>query len=279
VIDTNQTLKPAEMPAEVAPLWRRLGKDPSDIDTMDALVRHYQPLVRSEVSRARSRFPSHIDMEELETAALEALFMALRDFDINLGCSFEGYSKKRIWGAMVDRVRGLDGIPRTALRAAKVLAGADTRFRQRNGRTPDLEELAAEVGVSPEHLARLERQAKNATKLSLDVSRSNGAGDESGAELMAVSNLRAKDDNPLHNLADAELKHLLVEGLKALPERERSILVLYYHEGIMFTEIAAAMEVSESRVSQIHTRALERLKRYLVFPTAREAADERTKSD
>lgn len=273
----------AEMPATsnmtpaAAALWKRFAADRGNPDVLDDLVRMYQPLVRSELRRARSRFPSHIDAEELEAAGLEALFLSIRDFNPALGCSFEGYSKKRIWGSMVDRVRRMDGIPRTALRAAKTLNAASANFRQKHGRNPDMDELAAEAGVSPQQLGKLERQAQISNKLSLDVSR-NGA-NESGAELAAVSHLPGREDNPLLNMANSEMRALLVEGLKALPDRERSILVLYYTEGIMFTEIAAAMEVSESRVSQMHSRALERLKRYLTCPAAREAADDRLNAE
>lgn len=282
MLESEQTLNAADpevsaaSPASV--LWQRLNTDRRDSDAMDELVRLYRPLVRSELSRARSRFPRHIDPDELEAAGMEALFLSIRDFNAELGCSFEAYSKRRIWGAMVDRVRRLDGIPRTALRAAKTLNTANTRFRQKHGRSPDDEELATEAGVAPEQLGRLERQAQIATKLSLDVSLGGGAS-ESGAEIPSVTNLTGREDNPLLNMANSEMRALLVQGLKALPERERSILVLYYTEGIMFTEIAAAMEVSESRVSQMHSRALERLKRYLTCPAAREAADARTQPE
>lgn len=275
----TQTLNTSEPPTQIALLWKRFSADRSDAEALDELVRHFTPLVRSELRRARSRFPSHIDSEELEAAGLEALFLSVRDFNVALGCSFEGYSKKRIWGAMVDRVRRMDGIPRTALRAAKTLSAARSHFHQRHGRAPDHDELAGELGVSPEQLGRLERQAQVSNKLSLDVSRHGGNAEDSGAELAAVSHLQAREDNPLQNMAGAEMRGLLLEGLKALPERERSILVLYYNEGIMFTEIAAAMDVSESRISQMHTRALERLKRYLTCPAAREAADERNESE
>lgn len=279
MLEPEQTLNTAEPPAQAVSLWKRLSDDRADTEALDELVRMYSPLVRSELRRARARFPSHIDIEELEAAGMEALFLSIRDFNPAFGCSYEAYSNKRIWGAMVDCVRRMDGIPRTALRAAKTLTAANASFRQRHGRTPDLEELAIEAGVSPEQLGRLERQARISNKLSLDVSSNPSGADESGAELTAVTQLQAREDNPLLHMANMEMRELLVEGLKALPERERSILVLYYNEGIMFTEIAAAMEVSESRVSQMHTRALERLKRYLTCPAAREAVDERNKSE
>ncbi|MGD0092979.1 MAG: sigma-70 family RNA polymerase sigma factor [Planctomycetota bacterium] len=245
-------------------LWRRLADSPGDKDITGQLVTAYWPLVQSELSRARFRLPRHVDVEELEASGLEALFFAIRDFDPGLSTDFEAYARKRVWGAILDRVRRLDGIPRTALRAAKTLTKANIAFAQRCGRWPTVEELAEELGISAEELTRLERQALVSNKLSLDAIGEAQLMEDSDEPLEAFTDSASVNSSPLTSLADAETKALLVEGLKALPERERSILVLYYHEGIMFTEIAAAMEISEPRVSQIHARALERLKQFLV---------------
>ena len=135
---------------------------------------------------------------------------------------------------------------------------------QRTSRTPSPEELAAEAGIPPEKLSRLERQAQAADKVSVDAHNTNHDANASSSSASLIANLStAEQDGPLAQLALAELKQLLVEGLKKLSDRERSILVLYYYEGIMFNEIAAAMSVSESRISQLHARALDRLKRYI----------------
>ena len=249
-------------------LWARLAEAPGENLTLDELVRTYSYIVKEECTRARYRFPRHIDPEELEVTGLEALFFAIRDFNPNLG-SFEGYARRRVWGGIVDRVRRLDGTPRMAFQASKILASATACFKQRHGRAPGQEELADEAGVTLEHLERLERHSRVSTKLSLDmVDSSNGEGG-TAADSLTYSRSMEVNHNPLHKMADDETKAMLVEGLKALPERERGIMVLYYHEGIMFTEIAEAMGVSESRVSQMHSRALERLKHYLTCPAAR----------
>ncbi len=251
------------LPSPIQQLWARRTADPTDADAVEQLVIHYRPLVNSEVHRARAKFPRHVDPDELDAAGLESLFMAIDGYDPSFGTTFEGYARRRIWGAILDRVRSMDGTPRTVRRAAKVLNGATNSFLQRTGRQPGMEELAEEAEVSADELKHLERYSRMSGKLSLDAVSSNGQSDhdDSYATAAGLSNDKVRD--PLQQLTDGETKAALVKGIEALPDRERAILVLHYHEGIMFNEIAAAMNVSESRISQIHGRALERLKRFL----------------
>jgi len=244
--------------------WERLKNAPGDPTATEEILKHFLPLVQSELNRARAKFPRYIDIEELDTAGKEGLFMAIGCYDRKFGTTFEGYARRRIWGAILDRVRGLDGIPRTVRRANKTIDSASANFVQRNGRRPDFDELACEIGIPSEKLGKLERRAQMAKKLSLDAVGNNQYDSSSDSEFVDASELTAGGmGDPLADLADQETKALLVRGLQALSDRERSILVLHYNEGIMFNEIAAAMEVSESRVSQLHSRALQRLKRFL----------------
>ena len=251
------------LPSPVAQLWARRTANPGDTDAVEQLVIHYRPLVNSEVHRARAKFPRHVDADELDAAGLESLFMAIDGYDPSFGTTFEGYARRRIWGAILDRVRSMDGTPRTVRRASKVLNGAVNSFLQRTGRHPGMEELAEEAEVTPEELKHLERYSRMSARLSLDAVSSGGSSEheDSYATAAGLSNDRVVD--PLTSITNQETKAALVKGLEALPDRERAILVLHYHEGIMFNEIAAAMNVSESRISQIHGRALERLKRFM----------------
>jgi RNA polymerase sigma factor FliA len=251
-------------------LWARLTANANDTAAADELVREYLPLVRAELSRARARFPKHVDRDELETSALEGLYVSVRSFDPTFGVSFESYARKRIWGSILDRVRSLDGIPRSIRRATKTLNEANQRFVQEHGRRPDWNELAEEAGVDESRLSYLQRQAQFSNKLSLDAPHHEDMSFDGGDASAFSNEIRAPEyDNPLKRVTDTETKKLLVEGMQALDERERAILVLYYHEGIMFNEIAAAMNVSESRISQLHSRALDRLKRYITCDDAR----------
>ncbi len=259
-LEPNGQVRPE--PSEPTELWDVLAKKPGDEAATEALVRHYMPMVQRELSKARARLPRHIDREELHAAAFEALFFAVRSFKSEMGVPFSAYAHKRVWGAIVDRLRGMDGTPRTARKASRTLSDATNKFIQRTGRTPDAEELAEELGVSDDNLARLERHGMLSKMLSIDAITGSNQG-ESEPQAAYSRGFCAAEDNPLKKLADDEMKDLLVQGLKDLPDRERSILVLYYHEGIRFNEIAAAMNVTESRVSQMHSRALERLKAFL----------------
>ena len=259
---------------QVDALWSRLELNPQDREASESLVRQFNPLVRSELYRARAHFPSHVDSDELETAGLEGLFLSVLAFRRKFGVSFENYARRRIRGAMLDRVRMLDGIPRTARRASRTLAKASIQFLQRTGRKPSPEELAAEAGIPLEKLSYVERQALMTNKLSVDAMATSGQSDD-GEEMEFSAMLpAAREDSPLAKMARSEMKDMLVEGLKELSDRERSILVLYYYEGIMFNEIAAAMEVSESRVSQLHARALDRLKRRITCQRIESKSDE-----
>jgi len=244
--------------------WARLQTNPNDQDAVEMLVRHYLFLVGSELSRARSRLPSYVDRDELEIAGSEGLFLAVTAFDQSLGVSFEHYARRRIRGSMLDCLRRLDGVPRTARQPSKTLAKATQQFKQRTSRNPSSEELAEEAGIQPDELSTLERQAQSADRVSIDAANSGHASNGSSSSPSLFATLATPErDGPLAQLALAELKDLLVQALKKLSDRERSILVLYYYEGVMFNEIAAAMAVSESRISQLHARALARLKSYI----------------
>jgi RNA polymerase sigma factor for flagellar operon FliA len=247
--------------AEADPFWEQLARNPLDSAATDALVRHYTPLMKTELHKASAKLPSHIDRQELEAAALEGLFLSIRSYRNDLGVPFRAYAHKRVWGAIVDRLRGLDGTPRAARKASRTLADAKNNFIQKTGRSPDSEELAREVGVDDEAFSKLERHAQLSKPLSIDAIASTSEDADSPSSFR--DRFSVVEENPLSKMANDELKTLLVQGLKELPDRERAILALHYSEGIRFNEIAAAMEVTESRISQMHMRALERLKAFL----------------
>jgi len=212
------------------------------------------------VNMACAKLPTHIDRQELEAAGYEGLFMAVRSYSRDHGVPFRAYAHKRIWGAIVDRLRSMDNAPRAARRASRSLNEARNNFIQRLGRVPDHNELALEMGVDHDALRKLERHAQLSRPVSIDAMTSS---DDADARAAYRDNFGVAADNPLNKLANDELKSLLLAGLQSLPDRERAILALHYSDGIRFNEIAAAMEVTESRISQLHSRALERLKAFI----------------
>lgn len=243
-------------------LWQRLHDDPQDRDAQEQLVERHLLLVAAELKRISYHLPKHLDRDELYAEGLTGLLAAVTNYRLGMGVAFEAYARKRIWGSMMDRVRSLGGVPRSSRQAARQLTGAIGRFLGEHGRQPDEGELARALNVTVEALHELERQAGLAQTLSLD----HAAASDDGATVSYAETLadrKASDTSALDRLEERESKALLAKGIKSLPDRERAVLVLYYHENLMLKEIAEAMNVSESRVSQLHNRAIFRLRAFV----------------
>ncbi|MCW8130170.1 MAG: FliA/WhiG family RNA polymerase sigma factor [Planctomycetota bacterium] len=246
-----------------ADLWQRLQNDPQDRGAQEELVERHLLLVAAELKRISYHLPRHVDRDELYAEGLTGLLAAVTNFRHAMGVAFEAYARKRIWGSMMDRVRSLGGIPRSSRMAARQLTGAIGRFLGEHGRQPDEAELARALGVSTDDLHELERQAGLAQTLSLDHAAPAGDGNASVTYAETIADRRASETSALDRLEERESKALLAKGIKSLPDRERAVLVLYYHENLMLKEIAEAMNVSESRVSQLHNRAIFRLRAFV----------------
>ena len=245
------------------PLWERLRVDPSDAVAKEQLVEHHLPLVKAELGRLSAQIPSHIDRQELYAEGIVGLLSSVSNYDPTQNVEFVSYARRRIWGSMLDRLRSLGGVPRSSRQAVRRITQALRTFVNRESRQPDESELAAEIGVPVEALHELERQANLAQSYSLDC---ENTGQENGLPGTFAEHLQDHDrrsDPPLEKVIAKEMQAHLVDGLRALPDRERAVLVLYYHQNLMLKEIAAAMDVSESRVSQLHSRALLRLRAFL----------------
>lgn len=252
----------AAAPSREAELWQRLQHDPKDYAAREELVELHLPIVNGELKRISYHLPAHVDRQELYAEGLTGLLSAVTHYQTGMGVVFEAYARKRVWGSMMDRVRSICGVPRSARVAARRVTAAVQKFMAANDRQPDEAELARELNVSIEDLHELERQAGLAQTLSLDHAvASDGEGEVALADCIpAAGSERA---NALDLLTDAETRELVAAGLKALPDRERAVLVLYYHENLMLKEIAEAMDVSESRISQLHNRAILRIRAFV----------------
>lgn len=249
---------------EMARDWLQARIEPGGEIAQEERLEAHMDLVRSEVARISARIPRYVCREELQLAAVEALFLSLQKFDSSLGAPFEGYARKRIRGALIDTMRRMDGVPKNARRAARKLASATQEFMNRNERGPSEEELAEELNVSTEELHRLEFQSSKGNRQSLDAPLYEQSSER---EICAAATLADPGGaiSPLEHVIASETKAALVEALQSLPERERAVLVLHYYEGIRLCEIAEAMSVSEARASQIHSTALNRLRDALKF--------------
>ena len=219
----------------------------------DALVMAHVDLVKSMASRLGRRLPSQVELSELVSVGVLGLIEAANRYQPSLGVPFDAFARRRINGAMLDALRGLDWVPRSLRKLQRDVDGAMTNLRHTLGREPATEEIAAALGVSPkEYDAKLDelRLAEVA------VVQPSGTGDES-LDLLDVA---IDDQGPYRQLERRELRTRLAAALKQLPERECMILAMSYEQEMTLAEIGQVIGVGESRVSQLRTQAVARLR-------------------
>jgi len=223
----------------------------------DLVVEHL-PLARRIVGQIYVSLGPTVSRDDLYSAATLGLVEAAHRYDETGGAKFETFAYLRIKGAVMDCLRASDWLGKSARDRLNRLRRCMYAFQGRQGRKPSVDELAREAGMSEEGVLRYLSYAKWDSVASLDESQ--GAG-ENGASLAAL--IPAKVPTPLENLEHAENVERLVEAIHALPEREKQIIVMYYYEELYMAEIARVLNISESRVSQLHTRAVYNLMRML----------------
>jgi RNA polymerase sigma factor for flagellar operon FliA len=228
-------------------LWRRLRA--GDRGARDELVTSYAPLVKQVMGRMALRLPPAMDAEDVLSAGTLGLLHAIDRFDPDQGVRFETYALPRIRGAMVDALRALSPLARGAGRRARLLDETATTLAQHLGRAPSQDELARELGVDLAELRRMQLEAAH-TIVSLD-----GEGHALREQLSDPAAAGAEDVSEDHELVDR-----LSSALAALPPRDRTVLTLYYERELMLKDISRVVDVSVSRVSQIHTAAVTKLR-------------------
>jgi RNA polymerase sigma factor for flagellar operon FliA len=241
------------------PIWVRLRE--GDRAARDELVVRYAPLVKYVIGRMAISLPAAMDSDDVLSAGTVGLLHAIDRFDPEQGVRFETYALQRIRGAIIDTIRSLSPLSRGAGRRARLLDETTAALAQRLGRAPTQEEIATELGVDQAELGRMLLESAHVI-VSLDGA--NGGGDED-AEVQSLRDLLHDPDQAA--TADVVEENELVERLsgaiESLPPRDRLVLNLYYHEELTLKEISRVIEVSESRVSQIHTAAVMKLRALL----------------
>jgi RNA polymerase sigma factor for flagellar operon FliA len=210
-------------------------------------------LVRSMASRLGRRLPSQVELSELVSVGVLGLIEAANRYQPSLGVPFDAFARRRIHGAMLDALRGLDWVPRSLRKLQRDVDGALSRLRHTLGREPEASEIAAALGVSTDDY---EAKLDDLRLADLAVVQPAGTSEES-AGLLDVA---IDDDGPYRQLERRELRSRLVQALARLPERERQILALSYQEELTLAEIGQVIGVGESRVSQLRTQAVARLR-------------------
>ncbi|MDF2977506.1 MAG: fliA [Actinomycetospora sp.] len=251
--------------AGIAELWARYADDPRK-STKDRLVLHYAPLVKYVAGRVGTGLPAHVDVADLIQCGIFGLVDAIERYEPDRGRKFEVYAMQRIRGAILDELRSQDWVPRSVRSRAREIERAIERLESREQRSCSDSELAAELDTSTEDLRATFGQIAMTSVAALDelVAAGRGAGGSAPAEGAAPSLVDSLPDtgaeDPLAAMEDQETRRLLAEAVGQLAERDRTVVGLYYFENLTLAEIGRVLGVTESRVCQLHTRAVMRLR-------------------
>lgn len=242
---------------ELAALWGEYLKDKSNKSARDTLIVQYIYLIRYVVGRVKVTLPATISIEDIAGYGVEGLINAIERYSPQKNTRFETYALIRIRGAILDRIRAQDFLPRSVRKKIKDIKNAQEKLKQELGRMPTTTEVATFLDMDPEKVNQL--LAEDTTMTSLYDKRGNT---EDSVEIIET----IQDENKLNPQEKAEeqnVKQELEKALKRLPERERIIMVLYYQENMTLKEIGATINMSESRVCQLHAQGIMKLKNIL----------------
>ncbi len=243
---------------ELRELWRRYKAD-GDKRARERLVVAYSPLVKYVAGRTAAGLPPHVEEADLISYGLDGLVSAIERFDLGREIKFETYAITRIKGAIIDELRSMDWVPRSVRARAREIERAHAKLEHKLQRTPTDEELAGELGIGGDELQDALIAISHSSIVALDElwSVSDSSGDQ--VSLMdTIEDPGASD--PAKALDVGDLKDRIADSIARLPEREKLVIALYYYENLTLREIGEVLGVTESRVSQLHTKAVLRLR-------------------
>jgi RNA polymerase sigma factor for flagellar operon FliA len=241
---------------ELRELWRRYKVDGEE-NARERLVVAYSPLVKFIAGRMASGLPSHVEESDLVSYGLLGLIGAIERFDLEREIKFETFAVARIKGAIIDELRSLDWVPRSVRSRARDVEKAHAKLEARLGRAPSDEEMAVELEMSVDEFNGVLLEIANSSVLALDDLWTFADPDGSGGQISVLDTIH--DPNAVDPETEAqtgELKDRLADAIESLPERERLVIALYYYENLTLREIGEVLGVTESRVSQLHTKAV-----------------------
>jgi RNA polymerase sigma factor for flagellar operon FliA len=238
-------------------LWRqyRLQKDQK---LRDRLILTYAPLVKYVAGRLGSGLPAHVDEGDLVSYGLLGLISAIERYDPDRDVKFETYAIARIKGSIIDELRQMDWVPRSVRARARDIERAITELEAKMGRAPTEEEIASKLGVSQEDLQDSLLEISRTSIAALDELWTASSSGDQVALIDTIEDTQGPE--PQTALAATETREALGEAIARLPEREKLVVTLYYYEELTLREIGEVLGVTESRVSQLHTKAILRLK-------------------
>lgn len=236
-------------------LWTEYDKSRTP-ELREKIILEYAPLVKLVAGRLSMYLGYNVEYDDLVSYGIFGLIDAIDKYDYAKEVKFETYASLRIRGAILDQIRKMDWIPRTIRQKQKRIDAVCKDIETRLGRCATDEEIASELGISDDEYLEWQSQMKITNVVSLNEYM------EQGAEVPAEGNqfTTSRFDSPEENIEKEELKKVLEESLEQLTEKEKKVILLYYYEDLTLKEISNVLEVSESRISQLHTRALQKMK-------------------
>ncbi len=230
-------------------------RDSPDEDTRNLLVEHYMRIVRYTAERLHARLPSEVDVEDLVSSGLFGLVDAIEAFDLDRGVKFETYCTQRIRGAIFDELRAMDWVPRLVRSRTAKMERARKDIEMTTGRRATEQEVTDHLNVSSDEFEKIKRDSRPVSMVSLNRKWYETDSSRDVTEVDVVRDRR--QESPVSKLQRDDLKYLLTRGLS---RAERLIVILYYYEEMTMKEIGVTLDLSESRVSQMHSSILARLK-------------------
>ncbi len=234
-------------------------------DARERLIIHYAPLVKFVAGRVAAGLPQSIEQSDLVSYGIFGLIDAIDKFDPGRGFKFETYAISRIKGAIIDELRSIDWVPRSVRAKARSIERAISKLENELKRSPEDAEVAAELDMTEGELAGVLSQISFTGLVALDdLLAASGSDRTTGATVADTISDGAHD--PVQAFEVDEMKHLLADAINRMPDRERLVLTLYYYEGLTLAEIGEVLGVTESRVCQIHTKAILQLRGRVAEP-------------
>jgi RNA polymerase sigma factor for flagellar operon FliA len=249
--------------ASVSEIWADY-KQHGTREARERLILHYAPLVKFVAGRVAAGLPQNIEQSDLVSYGIFGLIDAIDKFDPARGYKFETYAISRIKGAIIDELRSIDWVPRSVRAKARAIERAYSKLENELRRTPEDREVAAELGMTEDELATILSQISFVGVVALDELLSAST-DRSGGATVGDT-IADRTNNPVEAFESEEMRHVLADAINRMPDRERLVLTLYYYEGLTLAEIGSVLGVTESRVCQIHTKAIFQLRGRLSEP-------------
>ncbi|NLT04925.1 MAG: RNA polymerase sigma factor WhiG [Solirubrobacterales bacterium] len=243
---------------ELKDLWSRYRND-GDQQARERLVLAYSPLVKYVAGRVSSGLPAHVEEADLISYGLLGLISAIERFDPDREIRFETFAVTRIKGSIIDELRSLDWVPRSVRAKAREIEQVNAKLENKLQRAPTDAEMAAALGVSQDEFQESLVKIANSSVVALDELWT--VSDSSGDQVSLLDTIADPDAaDPVRELDISDMKDSLADAIARLPEREKLVIALYYYENLTLREIGEVLGVTESRVSQLHTKAVLRLK-------------------